>query len=577
MNATEFPSSCGSELPPMEPFRQLLDSAPVGIFRTAIDGRILYANRALLRILGYPSLAELNRAVPDVAAIYEDPLERARVRAKLLSGGEIDGFRLRCRRRGGQSLLLDMWAHSIKGRDGLPCCFQGFIEDATQKVLATDALGVCEQRYRELFESSPVGIFQTTRDGTFLGANPALARMLGYQGAAELLQEVPNTKRLYPNPEVRERLILRDIERSSHYTVETSLLKKDGTPILVRIRGRFVRNGAGQVTRLEGFLEDISATARGRRDLEASEKRFHSLVESLQEGVWEVDQDTRYTYVSPSFCTMLGYSRDELLGLTPFQLLPEDEAETVRLLFEPIRAGRKPFAFLENRNRRKDGTNILLETSGVPFFDDEGQFRGYRGIDRDITERKQAELKRRQSAIELKEKVAGLTRALDQNSAELESAHRQLAVQQEIIAKMNRELMEANRAVTLMAKRVEQSRDETQTQLGLEIRAKILPLAETLGRDPSLSRHHSELKMLASYLDDLCARPEVSMKLLGNVTPTELRVATLIRDGLNSQDIARHLKVSLATVKSHRKNLRRKLNLRKSSLDLREFLQAKLP
>jgi len=67
------------------------------------------------------------------------------------------------------------------------------------------------------------------------------------------------------------------------------------------------------------------------------------------------------------------------------------------------------------------------------------------------------------------------------------------------------------------------------------------------------------------------------MKLLGNVTPTELRVVTLIRDGLNSQDIARHLKVSLATVKSHRKNLRRKLNLRKSSMDLREFLQAKLP
>ncbi len=88
---------------------------------------------------------------------------------------------------------------------------------------------------------------------------------------------------------------------------------------------------------------------------------------------------------------MLGYAPEEVLGKTPFELMPEHEAERVAAVFSSIVAQQEPFTALENTNQHKDGHLVVLETSGVPFYDNAGIFRGYRGIDRDITARKQDE------------------------------------------------------------------------------------------------------------------------------------------------------------------------------------------
>jgi len=78
------------------------------------------------------------------------------------------------------------------------------------------------------------------------------------------------------------------------------------------------------------------------------------------------------------------------LGLTPFDFMPPDEAERVGRIFGAIAAERQPFAQLLNRNLRKDGSLVVLETSGVPLLGPDGALRGYRGIDRDVTEREAA-------------------------------------------------------------------------------------------------------------------------------------------------------------------------------------------
>jgi len=88
---------------------------------------------------------------------------------------------------------------------------------------------------------------------------------------------------------------------------------------------------------------------------------------------------------------LLGYAPEEVLGKTPFELMPEHEAERVAAVFSSIVAQQEPFTALENTNQHKDGHLVVLETSGVPFYDNAGIFRGYRGIDRDITARKQDE------------------------------------------------------------------------------------------------------------------------------------------------------------------------------------------
>jgi two-component system cell cycle sensor histidine kinase/response regulator CckA len=128
--------------------------------------------------------------------------------------------------------------------------------------------------------------------------------------------------------------------------------------------------------------------------LKESEERFRNLVETTSDLVWEVDTIGAYTYVSPRIGEMLGYEPGELLGKTPFDLMAPEESKRISDLFRTIVVSRQPFTALENTNIAKDGRSVVLETSGIPVFDKSGTFQGYRGIDRDITERKKAEEER---------------------------------------------------------------------------------------------------------------------------------------------------------------------------------------
>ncbi|MBW2477446.1 MAG: PAS domain S-box protein, partial [Deltaproteobacteria bacterium] len=114
---------------------------------------------------------------------------------------------------------------------------------------------------------------------------------------------------------------------------------------------------------------------------------FKTLVESVNDWIWEVDTFGLYTYVSPRIKDLLGYEPSEVLGKTPFDFMPDEEAERVRKVFAEIARNRHPFYALENINRTRNGDLIVLETSGVPYFDSQGRFLGYQGVDRDITER----------------------------------------------------------------------------------------------------------------------------------------------------------------------------------------------
>jgi PAS domain S-box-containing protein len=132
---------------------------------------------------------------------------------------------------------------------------------------------------------------------------------------------------------------------------------------------------------------------RQRREeaLRRSEERHRFLVESVNDWIWEVDRDGLYTYVGPQCRELLGYEPEEIVGKTPYDLMPPEEAGRVREVFGSIIGRAKPFRQLENVNRRKDGRLVVLETNGVPVLDAQGNLAGYRGIDRDITDRKRAE------------------------------------------------------------------------------------------------------------------------------------------------------------------------------------------
>lgn len=125
--------------------------------------------------------------------------------------------------------------------------------------------------------------------------------------------------------------------------------------------------------------------------LHKSKEWFRNLVETTSDWVWEIDESGYYTYVSPKVRDLLGYEPEEVLGKTPFDFMPEAEGTYVANQFSFIVAAQRSFSGLQNTNIHKNGRVVVLETSGVPIFDTEETFRGYRGIDRDITERKKVE------------------------------------------------------------------------------------------------------------------------------------------------------------------------------------------
>ena len=139
------------------------------------------------------------------------------------------------------------------------------------------------------------------------------------------------------------------------------------------------------------------ARERAEKALSSSENDYQNLVEYMNDWVWEVDENAVYTFVSPNAHDLLGYKPEEIIGKTPFDLMGPEEAERVAAILGHIAARREPFAFLENTVLRKDGHSVTVETSGTPVFGEHGEFRGYRGVDRDITERKQAEEALRES------------------------------------------------------------------------------------------------------------------------------------------------------------------------------------
>ncbi len=140
-----------------------------------------------------------------------------------------------------------------------------------------------------------------------------------------------------------------------------------------------------------GISTDITERKKAETALIESQKKFRDLVENTHDLIWEIDQQARYTYISPRIKKILGYDPAELLHKTPFELMPPEEAYQISEFFSDIIDNPRPFDAVKNINLHRNGQKVILESSGAPIFDSNGELCGYRGIDRDITERIQTE------------------------------------------------------------------------------------------------------------------------------------------------------------------------------------------
>ena len=148
------------------------------------------------------------------------------------------------------------------------------------------------------------------------------------------------------------------------------------------------------------------------RELRKSEQKFRRLVESSSDLIWETDESGKYTYASPQVESILGFRPDEIIGKTPFELMPPGEARRIRKIFDQAVEEREHIVQLETVNLHKNGREVVLETSAVPVIAEAGFFKGYQGIDRDVTERK-----RTQDALEESEaKYRSIMESMDEST-----------------------------------------------------------------------------------------------------------------------------------------------------------------
>jgi two-component system, NtrC family, sensor kinase len=151
------------------------------------------------------------------------------------------------------------------------------------------------------------------------------------------------------------------------------------------------RSADGEVQYLSVIGRDISEQQALALDLQESHARFQGLVETISDWIWEIDPKGHYTYVSPQVESILGYPTQQMLGRSLFEFMAPDEGEQAWTIFAHKLSTQTALEQLETLHKHPKGQVVVLETSGVPFFDAHGRLKGYRGVTRNITDRKAAE------------------------------------------------------------------------------------------------------------------------------------------------------------------------------------------
>ena len=284
-------------------------------------------------------------------------------------------------------------------------------------------------------------------------------------------------------------------------------------------------------------INDITDPKRAATAWHQSEQRYRSLVEITSDWIWEVDPSGRYTFSNRAVANILGYPPEEVLGRTPFDFMPSAEAARLTRVFDAIAAARKPFSGLENINLHKCGRKVVLETAGVPVFDETGDFRGFRGIDRDVTAEKA--LRRREQQL----------------------------------GEKTRRLQEMNTALEVLLRKREQDKTIIQKRILANLRRLVAPYLDALGDTRLSERQRFLVDILNSNLGEVLS--PFSERLSSHpidLTKTELEIANLVRLGKSTTQIAAALNISYKTAETHRWRIRKKLGLTHKKANLMSYL-----
>ena len=404
-----------------------------------------------------------------------------------------------------------------------------------------------EPSLNSIIRAAPIGIGVVSHNRVFKKVNVRLCEMLGYS-REELLGK--NARMLYLTDEDFEYVgkeKYAQIHDQGLGAVETRMQCKDGKVIDVLLSSAPIDSNDLSVGVTFTVL-DITSRIQAEKAVQKSEERYRLLVESTPDWVWICDKDSRQTFSNKAVKRILGYEIHEILGTEAFSLIHREDRKSVRKWFQKAKKKKKGWKGSVIRWQHKDGSIRFLETIAEPILDDKGNLIGFTGIDRDVTARKRSE-------------------------KEFQKVHDKLKEQAKRLEIKKKGLEEINTAMTVLLKKRGEDKIELEDNVLTNVKELVEPYFEKIKKTKLDDQQEAFLSIMESNLKEIISpfTRKMSLKYL-NLTPTEIRIANLIRYGSPSKKIAELLNVSPRTIDTHRKNIRRKIGLQGQRGNLRSHL-----
>jgi PAS domain S-box-containing protein len=286
------------------------------------------------------------------------------------------------------------------------------------------------------------------------------------------------------------------------------------------------------------------------RRLRESEEKYFNLVELSPDPV-VIIQENRYQLVNNAFEKLLGYTHADLAaGLSLFELVAEKDREAFERLDQSLMAGGPTPRRMDVELVAKDGHLVLCEISTVMI-----QYHhrpAMLAIMRDMTERQLAAAALQQAHDELERRVQERTAQLQIKTKNLE---------------------EMNTALNVLLKKREKDKIQLEEKVLLNVKELILPFLDKLKNSGLNATQQTYRQIIAANIDDIVSPlvRTLSTTFL-NLTPSEIQIANMVKQGLTTKEMAQVLNLSARTIESHRDNIRRKLGIKNKKANLRSHL-----
>jgi len=375
-------------------YRTILEEMGDGYFETDLTGNFTFVNDAMIRVLGYSKeeIIGMNyralRPKKDAKAVFK-------AYNRIYKTGEpLRNFFTEIVCKDGRHIFAETSAFSIRNAKGEIIGFRGVRRDLTERRKMEEALEKSELRYRQLAENAGEAIL-VVQDNVIKFANPKGAELSGY--SIEELVSTPFAQFIHPDDVdmVADRYARRLKGEAVPQIYDFRIIRKDGdtrwselnaVPILWEDRPAVLC-----------FMSDITERKQAEEALRQSEEKYRTVLEEMDEGYYEVDMAGTFTFVNDAMSRILGYSRDELIGMNYKIYTPKEDIKPIFQAYNRVYQTGEPLKWFPMPEIRKDGTLIVAEDSVFPLQNEKGEVIGFRGISRDVTERKRAEEALRQS------------------------------------------------------------------------------------------------------------------------------------------------------------------------------------